>query len=319
MSLQNKQKIKVVVIGGGNGSAIDLRALKKYADELEIGAVISTSDSGGSSGKLRRDFNTLPPGDLLRAILAMSKHDYKLLKEIFYHIRFSGSGKLDKHNLGNLFLVLAQNYDGSWLNTLRALEQSLEACGHVYPVSLDLTDLCVELGNGDIIKTEGVIDRPNYERALRIKKAWLSPSGEIFMGAKKVIEEADYIFIGPGSLYCSVIATLLPNGVKEAIATSKAKLIYVAGNAYEKNGETGPIILSEFVKELENYLPRPFDKIVFNNCAHNDIQKKYYQEKNWGVIEMDLQDERLIACDYEKEEGGLSPEKLGEVLKNIIK
>ena len=313
---------KVVVIGGGNGSALILRALKKFSNELELSGIISMSDSGGSSGRLRNEFNTLPAGDILRAILALSKHDYKFLKKLFHGIRFSGAGKLSKHNLGNLFLVLAQQYDGSWLNAISALEQAVEAKGHIYPVTLDQTDLCVELTSGEIVKTEGIIDRPDYDRSKKIKKAWLEPVGGIYMGAKKAIEEADYIFLGPGSLYCSIVATLLPIGVKEAIEKSKAKLVYIVGNAYELNGETGPTSLSNCVKELEEYLLRPVDKIIYNNFKLKEEQIKKYEEKGWALIKPDLKKldlSRVIQGDYERESGGLDDVKLGKILKEIIK
>jgi len=318
--MENK-KIKIVSLGGGNGSAITLQALKQFSDELELSAVISVSDSAGSSGKLRREFNTLPAGDILRAVLAMSKHNYNFLKKIFYQTRFTGAGKLDKHDLGNLFLVLAQKYDGSWINAIRAFEQSVEAKGHVYPVTLDVTDLCAELTNGTVVRTEGSIDRPEYERSKRIKKVWLEPEGKVYLGAKKVLEEADYIFLGPGSLYCSIVATLLPNGVKEAIKNSNAKLIYIVGNAYELDGETGPVDLSNCVKELEDYLPRPFDKIIYNNFKLASEQIKKYESKGWGLLNLDFENidmGRIIQGDYEKESGGLDPEKLGKILKGII-
>lgn len=315
---------KIVVIGGGNGSATTINALKQHRDEFEISAVISMSDSGGSSGRLRQEFKTLPPGDILRAILAMSPHDYKFLKSIFYKPRFENVGKLDKHNLGNLFLVLSEQYSGDYMAPIRALEQSLQAVGKVYPVTLEQTDLVVELDNGDIVRTEGVIDRPDYDRQHKIKKAWLEPEGEIFPDAKKVIEEADYIIIGSGSLYCSIIAALLPKGVKEAIANSSAKLIYTVGNAYEIDGETGPEELSGFVRQLQDYLPRKLDAIIYNNYELNEVERKNYGEKDWATFTADLENlagYNIIQGDYEKEEGkgaGLSPVKLGNLLKDYI-
>jgi uncharacterized cofD-like protein len=101
-----KFKKKVVVIGGGNGSAVCLEGLKTYTDRFDISAIISMSDSGGSSGILRREFATLPPGDIMRAILSLSKYDYQSLRKIFYQPRFKQVGKLNSHNLGNLFLTL---------------------------------------------------------------------------------------------------------------------------------------------------------------------------------------------------------------------
>ncbi len=115
-------KKRILVIGGGNGSAISLVALKQNLKIFDLSAVISMSDSGGSSGRLRRQFKTLPPGDIMRAVLALSKYDYASLRKIFYQPRFSGTGKLDSHNLGNLFLTLTAQYCGDFL---KALEEKI--------------------------------------------------------------------------------------------------------------------------------------------------------------------------------------------------
>lgn len=321
--LLNNMNKKIVVIGGGNGSAKALRALKDFQD-LEVAGVVSMSDSGGSSGRLREEFNTLPTGDVLRAVLSLSKYDYGVLKRIFYKTRFNGVGKLDKHNLGNLFLVLSEQYDGDFMHAVRALEESVEAEGHVYPVTLDKTHLVAELTNGDIIKTEGVIDEPSYDRSLKIKRAWLDPDGEIFEDARCAIEEADCIVIGPGSLYTSIVATLLPRGVREAFSHSKAKIIYVAGNSYTITGETGPERLSDFVKELQVYVPRKIDYIVHNNHAHNDAERAAYVEQDWEPFEADLENisnYTVVQDDFERDLSdapGLDPVKLGNILHRII-
>lgn len=322
MTTDNTSK-RVVVIGGGNGGAKSLRALKDFSD-ISISGVISVSDSGGSSGRLREEFNTLPPGDILRAVLSLSRHDYGILKRIFYKLRFTDAGKLTKHNLGNLFLILSEQYDGNIINAIRALEQSVEAAGHVYPVTLDKTHLAVELSNGDMVKTEGVIDEPSYGRSLKIKRAWLDPDGEIFEDARHVIEEADYIVIGPGSLYTSIVATLLPRGVREAIDRSKAKIIYVAGNSYTVTGETGPERLSDFVKELQVYVPRKIDYVVHNNHVHNDAERAAYVGREWKPFEVDpenIPDYTVIQDDFERDLSdapGLDSTKLGNILHRII-
>ncbi|PIT87698.1 MAG: hypothetical protein COU31_01485 [Candidatus Magasanikbacteria bacterium CG10_big_fil_rev_8_21_14_0_10_40_10] len=313
-------KKKAVVIGGGNGTAITVQALKCNLDKFDIGAIVSMSDSGGSSGRLRAEFGVLPPGDILRAILALSAHDYKILRQIFNKIRFSDTGNLNGHNLGNLFLTLTQNYGASLMDSARALEQAVEAVGRAYPASLDMTDLMAELDNGEIVKTEGAIDRPSYDRARKIVKAWLEPAAKIYPATAETIKQADYIFLGPGSLYCSVIAAILVDGAKEAIAQSQAKLIYIAGNAYEKHGETGPTVLSDFIKTLEGYLPRSLDFVIYNNAVLDEAQKKRYMEKNWGMIEYDednLGGYSIVAGDYEKAEGGLDKEKLGEIIRKV--
>ncbi len=316
-----QKKIKVTVIGGGNGSAIVLNALKQFADRLDISSVVSMSDSGGSSGKLRQEFKSLPPGDILRAVLALSSHEYGFLKDIFYRPRFTGENKLAGHNLGNLFLTLATEYAGDFMASVRALEQAVGAVGHAYPVTLEPSDLCAELRNGTIVRTEAALDEPTYDRSLKIKRVWLEPSPSIYSDAKHAIAEAEHIFLSPGSLYTSVIATLLPSGVKEAIAKSKAKLIYVAGDAYELDGETGPERLSDFVSHLEQYLPRPIDTVIYHNAELTVAQEQKFKEKKWGIFEKDIENiknKQIIGADFEKTKAGLSSEKLSKILARIL-
>lgn len=308
-------------MGGGNGSAKSIRALKLYKDEFDVTGVISVSDSGGSSGVLREEFNTLPTGDVLRAILAMSKHDYSLLKSIFYKPRFSEEGNLKGHNIGNIFLVLAEKYTGDRMKAIRALEEALGACGHVYPVTQELTHLCARMSDDSVIEGEHLLDRPEFDRSKRIREVWLAPEVKVDAAAKKAILEADYIVLGPGSLYCSVIPTLLPTGVSEAIKASKAKIIYACGNAYEADGETGAQTLSEFVQGLQKYLPRKIDTVVHNNHEMSDEQKQWYAEKRWTVFNVDAEniDVPLIQGDYElEEEAGLDADKLGAILKTLL-
>jgi len=321
-------KTKIVVIGGGNGSALCLEGLKKYANKFDISAVISMSDSGGSSGKLRKEFNTLPPGDIMRAVLSLSKYDYKMLRQIFYKPRFTNTGKLDSHNLGNLFLTLMSQYSGNFLSALEALSQSVEAQGRVYPVTLASANLVAELQNGEIIKTEEFIDNPKYNRGLKIKKVWLEPACRGYVEAQRAIESADYIILSPGSLYTSLIATLLPQGVKEAIAKNKkAKIIYVAGSAYRLDGETGPERLSDFVLQIEKYLPRKIDLVIHNNHKLTKKQKDIYKTKNWGVFEFDKKNlktkslpagRQVRSLDLEAADGGLSTVKLSALFRKVF-
>lgn len=324
-----KQKLKVVSVGGGNGTAIVLDALKRLSKSLEISAVVSVSDSGGSSGALRRVFKILPPGDIMRAVIALSPYDYKILKKIFYKNRITSLSTLNSKlktekapNLGNLFMLFVAQFEGDFMRAVRALEEAVEAVGHSYPVTLEQIDLCAALGNGAIIKSEAAIDRPTYDRQHKIARAWLEPEAKIYLEAEKVLATADAIILAPGSLYCSVVATLLPAGAKEAIGRSSARIVYVAGDAYEKIGETGPEKLSEFVSQLERYLPRPLDVVVYNNATLSVRQKQLYRERHWGVFEKDVKNippsHRLVGADFEAAGGGLSSEKLSGILKKIL-
>ena len=314
------QKKKIVILGGGNGGSISIRAMKSYVDHYSIFAVIGVSDSGSTSGKIRRELGVLPPGDLVRAILAMSSYDYDMLKHIFYDNRYSGPGKLHKFAIGHLFLGLAEQYNGGVIDAIRAFEQAVDALGTVFPVTLDLTDLCAELTNGEVIKGEHEIDEPNWDRAVKIARAWIDPVVDIYEEARNALREADYIILGPGSFYTSIVATLLPNGVKEAIEQSKAKLIFVAGNTIERNGETGPLSTSELVTALHTYLPRRLDMVVSNTVVLTPSQEKMYLERQWERITIDHEklDVPVIASPFEFTGTGLDPKKLGELLHTYI-
>ncbi len=307
----------IVVIGGGNGSAITIEAVRACGIDMNLSAVISSLDSGGSSGILRREFDTLPAGDILRAVLAMSVYDYRtVLKPLFYSTRFEDVGKLDGHNLGNLFLVLSGNYDGKFVSGIRALEQAVRAVGHVYPATKMKSNLVVRLASGKIVKTESEIDRPNYDLRDRIVEAYMEPKVEANDHAIDMITKADYIFFGPGSLYCSIVASILPTGMREAIDQSKAKLVYVVGNAYEREGETGPTTLSGFISHLERYLPRSLDFILHNDTELQAEQRERYFEKKWGIIDSSdkINDGRVLSSSFESDIGGLCPNKLANLL-----
>lgn len=316
------KKKKVVVIGGGNGSAASLVALKQNVANFDISGLVSMTDSGGSSGVLRKEFGVLPPGDIMRAVLSLSKYDYVLLKKIFYTNRFESKDKLNKHNLGNIFLTLAGQYGGGLMSAVRALEKSIEAQGKIFPVTLQSSNLVAELANGKKIFGESNIDKPNYSRNLKIKKLYLAPKVKVYSEAAKAIKAADYIILSPGSLYTSLVAALLPTGLQEAIKSSKAKIIYISGNAYRTDSETGPEDVAGAVLELQQYLPRKIDLILHNNHKLNLVEKKKYKVKKWGILKdntKELKMYKVKSFDYERAGGGLCSIKLGKKLKEVLK
>ncbi|MFA7315038.1 MAG: uridine diphosphate-N-acetylglucosamine-binding protein YvcK [Candidatus Magasanikbacteria bacterium] len=316
----------VVTIGGGNGSSLTLNALKRFVTEINLSAIVSVSDSGGSSGRLREEFGVLPPGDILRCILALSKYDFFVLKQIFNKNRFSTGKKMVGHNLGNLILTLMQNYEGDFVQAIRSLEEVVESQGKVYPITLEKNDLIAELENGDIICGETNIDKPIYNRELKIKKVWLETldakkQPKIFNESKEVLLSADYIFFGPGDLFTSIIVNTLVEDFSEIMKLSKAKLIYIFGNAHHTDGETGPTTFSDSVLTLEKYVGKKMDFIIYNNHILNKQEEKKYQERGWELIECDkenLKGHNIVECDYERPGGGLCPDKLANSLEVIM-
>lgn len=314
-------KKNVVVIGGGNGTAISLFALKRYLERFTISGITSMMDSGGSSGKLRKELGVLPTGDILRGILALSKHEYAWLRPMFYEIRFEEAGKLTGHNLGNIFLAFASQYANSLPDAVNALQQALECVGNILPVTLDSVQLVANLADGTQIIGEGIIDRPPLASA-EIKSAALRPHAKLYEPARQVLLAADYIILGPGSLYTSIVPNLLTTGFTEALQESKAKLVYVLGLAYENNGEKGPTAMSDFVLTLEKYLPRKIDLVIYNNHELSPIQRAYYTSRDWSESARDIEKvasgHTLVGFDFERDRGGLSKEKLAEAFEKYL-
>ncbi|MBI4117818.1 MAG: YvcK family protein [Parcubacteria group bacterium] len=253
----------IVVFGGGNGASYTLQDLKHHFDQVNISAVISSFDSGGSSGILRHEMGGFPPGDILRAILALSPYDHSLLKEIFYSRRFQDVGKLSKHNIGNLFLALAERYGGDIMKAVNAMEQSLGCVGKVYPNAVRTTNIKAIYSDDEEVLGEHEIDEPVGERNRNIVSLEMFPRVSARPEVLEVINNADVLIFGPGSLYTSVIASLLPTGIKEAIAASSATLCAIISDEYGLKKEFGPQTFSETASALEKYLPKSLDIIFF--------------------------------------------------------
>ena len=320
--MQNERSSEVVVFGGANGTSLVLLGLKEYQD-IHLSAVVSMSDSGRSSRIVREELKQLPVADILRVLMALSKYDFDLLKEIFYKKRFETEDKLNGLNIGSLMIALSANYCGDLVSTIDALGKIFEIHGKVFPATLDMTDLNVELSDGTQIHGEGEIDEPhNRKEGLLIQRAWLERSGRLYDGAKKAITSADVIVIGPGDLYTSNIASLLADGTYQAIAQSHAKILYFAGNKYSLSGEYAPQNLSARVEALEKYLPRKLDVVVYNDHILSQDEQSHYEEKEWGVLSFDVENlpsHRVFGFDVEKSGGGIDHHALGKRLYDIIR
>lgn len=243
---------KVTTIGGGTGTYQVLTGLKKY--KVDISAVISMADSGGSTGRLRKELGILPPGDVRRAILALSDLPFarKTLEEIF-DFRFKGGEGLSGHSLGNILLAALVQITGSMDRAIEETARILNVSGNVFPVTLDKTNLIAILEDGQRIYGESKIDTRENKLDVPIRKVYLNPKAEVFRKAAKALRESDTIVLGPGDLYTSIIPALLVEGVNEAIEASNAKLVYVV-NLMTKKEETREYKASDFIKEIRNYL-----------------------------------------------------------------
>ncbi|MBU3957164.1 YvcK family protein, partial [Patescibacteria group bacterium] len=236
-----------------------LLGLRQYP--VKLTAIVTMSDSGGSSGRLRRDLGILPPGDVRRALMALS--GFKLRKNTMnqlFDFRFN-NGELAGHSLGNLLLAALTQIMGREDLAISEAAKILEISGQVLPVTTNNTDLIARLKDGTVIRGEKNIDFREIKPNVPIKEVYLSPKGRIFLGAKKAISEANLIVLGPGDLYTSIVPNLLVNGVCQAVARSKAKVIYIC-NLMTKRGETDKFSVSDFIREIKKYLGPSANKLA---------------------------------------------------------
>lgn len=260
-----KRRKNFVVIGGGTGTFTVLDALKKYP--VNLTAIVSMADDGGSTGVLRDQYGALPPGDVRRALVALSEES-DIMRKLFEY-RF-GNGDFAGHSVGNLFLSALEKIMGNFAGAVEEASKILNVKGNVIPVTLDNIRLCAELCDGTLIKGETNIDIPKSgEQRSPIKKIWLEPKAKLYDAARKAILNADVIVIGPGDLYTSLIPNLLVSGVPEAIAKSKAKKIFVC-NLMTKFGETDGFTAEHFVWDIQKYVGEEvFDFVLCNTKRPN--------------------------------------------------
>lgn len=275
---KRKVKKKVVVIGGGTGTYTVLTGLKKYP--IKLSAVISMCDSGGSTGRLRKELNILPPGDVRRAIMALSDLPFarKTLEEVF-DFRFTNGKSLAGHSVGNILLAALVQITGSMDRAIDEAARIFNLSGSVYPVTLDKTNLAAILTDGTRIYGESKIDMRNFKLEYPIKRIYLTPKAKIFEKAAKAIEKADLVVLGPGDLYTSIVPTLLVQGMNKALYESNAKLVYVV-NLMTKRGETDGFSASKFLAVIRDYLGDASEKIS-HVVVHRDKAKTKSKMANW--------------------------------------
>ncbi|HSX39349.1 MAG TPA: gluconeogenesis factor YvcK family protein [Candidatus Saccharimonadales bacterium] len=269
-------KPKVVVIGGGTGTFVVLSGLKNYP--VDLTAIVTMMDSGGSTGRLRDQLGVLPPGDLRQALVALSSSD-KIWRDLFAY-RFD-AGDLNGHNFGNIFLSALEKITGSINTGLNLAEQILDTRGSVIPVTLDKSHLCVRLKNGNIIEGETFIDEVHVKR-VPIENCFLKPQALPNPTALKAIEQADFIIFGPGDLYTSIIPNFLVTGIAATIKLSKAKKIFVS-NLMTKFGQTDHYKISTHLAEIHKYLGANVVDLVMVNSAKPNKQLVDWYKKSGDV------------------------------------
>lgn len=313
---------RVVVIGGGTGVFTVLSGLREYP--LHLSAIVSMADDGGSTGVLREEFGILPPGDIRRALVALSQSDNKVLSELFNY-RFPQGSSFKGHSLGNLLLTALEQITGSFDQAVKEAVKILNVKGEVIPVTLGSSRLCAELENGKMIEGETNIDIPKHDGRLKISRVFLTPHVFANREALVALKRADAIILGPGDLYTSILPNLLVKGVVDGIRRSRAKVIYVV-NIMTKFGETNGFVASDFAKVIEGYLgEKVIDYYVVNTQRPEGRVFERYQKERDEFVKYDrefFQGSRMeVVTGRFLREGQFlrhDPQKLAKVLSKII-
>ena len=275
-------KKKVVVFGGGNGLSTLLSGLKEFP--VDITAIVSVSDDGKSTGRLREEFNIPAMGDIRRVLISLSEVEPIVEKLVNY--RFNTSSDLDGHTVGNLMLTALANISGNMSDGIEALGKIFNLKGSVLPLTEDNVVLMAEMNDGKIIEgehniteCEGIIKKIFYKEEPIIPEIVLNK-----------IKEADMIVFSMGSLFTSVICNLISNDIIKAIDESNAKLLYVC-NMMTQPGETDDYTVSDHVNTLNRYLgnKKITDVIVNNGKIEKEVIEKYLVEEQKDPVEIDYE------------------------------
>ena len=316
-----KQRQKIIVIGGGTGVFAVLNGLKHHFSNIT--AVITMSDEGGSTGILREEFGILPPGDVRRALIALSPGDQPLLAELFSYRFHEGSG-LAGHAFGNLMITALERITGSFERAVEEAGKVLGIYGKVLPVALKPTYLLTLLEDGRVVKGESSLHAMRPEERAVVKRVCLQPSVSLNPKADKAIRNADCVIIGPGDLYTSTLPNLLVHGMKEALEKTKGTVVYFV-NVTTRYTETAGFRASDFLQTIERYLGKGvIDYVVVNKTKPSVMRLKPYFEQQAELVEPDIENFREkptpIVVDLIRSSGFVrhDPEKIAKVVKMLV-
>ena len=246
-------RVRIVTVGGGTGSSTLLRGLKRYADRIDITAIVTTFDDGGSSGRLRDEYGVPALGDVRRCIAALIPPVARFdeIRDGF-EFRFETATQLKGHAFGNLLLLMAMQRKGSLTKAIDSISDSLNLLGRVIPVSETPSDVCATLEDGTVIRGESTVGARN-EELFGKSQVYLDPAVTANPNALDALRNADVLVLGPGDLFTSVIPNIVAEGVADAVRDSQARILQIC-NIAKKRSESGGYSASDFVATANRYL-----------------------------------------------------------------
>jgi uncharacterized cofD-like protein len=313
--------LRVVAIGGGTGLSTLLRGLKYRVPHgagllevparapliADLSAVVTVTDDGGSSGRLRRDFNMLPPGDLRNCMVALSE-DERLISRLFRH-RFSKGGELGGHNFGNLFIAALTDMTGDFGQAIKLAAEILATRGHIYPATQSNVTLAARMEDGSIVHGETNITA-SHQRIVELTLDPPDPPPPPETLA--AIEAADLITVGPGSLYTSIVTNLLVRGISEALGAARGTRVFVC-NLMTQANESLHLTASQHIERIYEHAGRPiFDYAIVNTAPVSVALRERYAAEGAEATVADV--ERIEALGVRCVTGNFAEE--GDVLRH---
>jgi uncharacterized cofD-like protein len=309
-------------MGGGTGLSTLLRGLKRYVPSpgvtqpdcnghpcllSHLAAVVTVTDDGGSSGRLRKDFNMLPPGDLRNCMVALSEDEH-LIARLFSHRFRSGAG-LEGHSFGNLFVAALSEMTGDFAQAIRLAAEILATRGHIYPATTANVSLSALMDDGEIVQGEtNITASKKHIVELSMEPADAAPMPETL----DAIQHADLITLGPGSLFTSLITNLLVKGIPEALAQARGLRVYVC-NLMTQANESLHLTASQHIERIYEHAGRPiFDYALVNTGAVSEETRARYAAEGADLIQPDV--ERVEALGVRCITGNFAAE--GNVLRH---
>jgi len=307
-------------MGGGTGLSTLLRGFKHFVPSptqgecsdypciiSDLAAIVTVTDDGGSSGRLRKDFNMLPPGDLRNCMVALSEDEH-LIARLFRH-RFRSGGELEGHSFGNLFVAALSEMTGDFAQAIRLAAEILTTRGHIYPVTTANVSLAALMEDGEMVSGETNI---TASKKRIVELSMEPPDAEPIPETLAAIERADLITIGPGSLYTSVITNLLVAGMPEALAQARGLRVYVC-NLMTQANESLHLTASEHIERIYDHAGGPiFDYALVNTGVISDETLARYAAEGAEPIQPDV--DRIEAMGIRCITGNFADE--GDVLRH---
>jgi len=305
--------MRVVAIGGGTGLSTLLRGLRRHVAAIgqlgcepglisDLAAVVTVTDDGGSSGRLRKGFKMLPPGDLRNCMVALSEEE-DLLAQLFAH-RFRAGDSLEGHSFGNLFVAALTEITGDFGHAIQLASKILATRGRIYPVTTANATLVARMVDGSLVRGETNISASS----LRIAELMLDPSNaRALPETLEAIERADLISVGPGSLYTSLITNLLVHDISEALVHARGVRVYISNLMTEANESLG-LTASQHIERIYDHTHAPiFDYALVNTAPFSPDTLARYEAELASPIEADI--ERIEALGVHVITGDFSSEE----------